>query len=129
MNKPQDFDQYWKKVEDELASIQPAAERTKLHLRSAPEAKVYGLKLTSLDPVPCHLQIAELRKCCSHPSFRRTMQIRFSSIVPPWTTSFGSAVCSKISGTAHFWNRFKTKLYLPQHRCRLSKSHGLSSYL
>jgi len=23
MNKPQDFDQYWKKVEDELASIQP----------------------------------------------------------------------------------------------------------
>ncbi len=49
MNKPQDFDQYWKKVEDELASIQPAAERTELHLRSAPEAKVYGLKLTSLD--------------------------------------------------------------------------------
>ena len=49
MNKPQDFDQYWKKVEDELASIQPAAERTQLHLRSAPEAKVYGLKLTSLD--------------------------------------------------------------------------------
>ena len=48
MNKPQDFDQYWKKVEDELASIQPAAERTELHLRSAPEAKVYGLKLTSL---------------------------------------------------------------------------------
>ena len=49
MNKPQDFDLYWKKVEDELASIQPAAERTELHLRSAPEAKVYGLKLTSLD--------------------------------------------------------------------------------
>ena len=49
MNKPQDFDQYWKKVEDELASIQPAVERTELHLRSAPEAKVYGLKLTSLD--------------------------------------------------------------------------------
>ena len=49
MNKPQDFDQYWKKVQDELASIQPAAERTELHLRSAPEAKVYGLKLTSLD--------------------------------------------------------------------------------
>ncbi|MCH2302130.1 MAG: acetylxylan esterase [SAR324 cluster bacterium] len=49
MNKPQDFDQYWKKVEDELASIQPAAERTELHLRSAPEAKVYGLKLASLD--------------------------------------------------------------------------------
>ena len=49
MNKPQDFDQYWKKVEDELASIQPAAERTELHLRSAPKAKVYGLKLTSLD--------------------------------------------------------------------------------
>jgi len=49
MHKPQDFDQYWKKVEDELASIQPAAERTELHLRSAPEAKVYGLKLTSLD--------------------------------------------------------------------------------
>ena len=49
MNKPQDFDQYWKKVEDELASIQPSAERTELHLRSAPEAKVYGLKLTSLD--------------------------------------------------------------------------------
>ena len=49
MNKPQDFDQYWKKVEDELASIQPAAERTELHLRSAPEAKVYGLKLISLD--------------------------------------------------------------------------------
>ena len=49
MNKPQDFDQYWNKVEDELASIQPAAERTELHLRSAPEAKVYGLKLTSLD--------------------------------------------------------------------------------
>ena len=49
MNKPQDFDQYWKKVEDELASIQPAAERTELQLRSAPEAKVYGLKLTSLD--------------------------------------------------------------------------------
>ena len=49
MNKPQDFDQYWKKVEDELASIKPAAERTELHLRSAPEAKVYGLKLTSLD--------------------------------------------------------------------------------
>ena len=49
MNKPQDFDQYWKKVEDELASIEPAAERTELHLRSAPEAKVYGLKLTSLD--------------------------------------------------------------------------------
>ena len=49
MNKPQDFDQYWKKVEDELASIQPAAERTELHLRSAPEAKVYGLTLTSLD--------------------------------------------------------------------------------
>ena len=49
MNKPQDFDQYWKKVEDELASIQPAAERTELHLRSAPEAKVYGLRLTSLD--------------------------------------------------------------------------------
>ena len=49
MNKPQDFDQYWKKVEDELASIQPAAEKTELHLRSAPEAKVYGLKLTSLD--------------------------------------------------------------------------------
>ena len=49
MNKPQDFDQYWKNVEDELASIQPAAERTELHLRSAPEAKVYGLKLTSLD--------------------------------------------------------------------------------
>ena len=49
MYKPQDFDQYWKKVEDELASIQPAAERTELHLRSAPEAKVYGLKLTSLD--------------------------------------------------------------------------------
>ena len=49
MNKPQDFDQYWKKVEDELASIQPAAERTELHLRSAPEAKVYGLKLNSLD--------------------------------------------------------------------------------
>ena len=49
MNKPQDFDQYWKKVEDELASIQPAAERTELHLRSAPEAKVYGLKLTSLN--------------------------------------------------------------------------------
>ena len=49
MNKPQDFDQYWKKVEDELASIQPAAERTELHLRSAPEAKLYGLKLTSLD--------------------------------------------------------------------------------
>ena len=49
MNKPQDFDQYWKKVEDELASIQPAAERTELHLRSAPVAKVYGLKLTSLD--------------------------------------------------------------------------------
>ena len=49
MNKPQDFDQYWKKVEDELASIQPAAERTELHLRSVPEAKVYGLKLTSLD--------------------------------------------------------------------------------
>ena len=49
MNKPQDFNQYWKKVEDELASIQPAAERTELHLRSAPEAKVYGLKLTSLD--------------------------------------------------------------------------------
>ena len=49
MNKPQDFDQFWKKVEDELASIQPAAERTELHLRSAPEAKVYGLKLTSLD--------------------------------------------------------------------------------
>ena len=49
MNKPQDFDQYWKKVEDELASIQPAPERTELHLRSAPEAKVYGLKLTSLD--------------------------------------------------------------------------------
>ena len=49
MNKPQDFDQYWKKVEDELASIQPAAERTELHLQSAPEAKVYGLKLTSLD--------------------------------------------------------------------------------
>ena len=49
MNKPKDFDQYWKKVEDELASIQPAAERTELHLRSAPEAKVYGLKLTSLD--------------------------------------------------------------------------------
>ena len=49
MNKPQDFDQYWKKIEDELASIQPAAERTELHLRSAPEAKVYGLKLTSLD--------------------------------------------------------------------------------
>ena len=49
MNKPEDFDQYWKKVEDELASIQPAAERTELHLRSAPEAKVYGLKLTSLD--------------------------------------------------------------------------------
>ncbi len=42
MNKPQDFDQYWKKVEDELASIQPAAERTELHLRSAPEAKVYA---------------------------------------------------------------------------------------
>ena len=49
MNKPQDFDQYWKKVEDELASIQPAPERTELQLRSAPEAKVYGLKLTSLD--------------------------------------------------------------------------------
>ena len=49
MNKPQDFDQYWKKVEDELASIQPAAERTELQLRSTPEAKVYGLKLTSLD--------------------------------------------------------------------------------
>ena len=49
MNKPQDFDQYWKKVEDELASIQPAAERTELYLRSVPEAKVYGLKLTSLD--------------------------------------------------------------------------------
>ena len=49
MNKPQDFDQFWKKVEDELASIQPAAERTELHLRSATEAKVYGLKLTSLD--------------------------------------------------------------------------------
>jgi len=49
MNKPQDFDQYWKKVEDELALIQPAAERTVLHLRSALEAKVYGLKLTSLD--------------------------------------------------------------------------------
>ena len=49
MSKPQDFDQYWKKVEDELASIEPAAERTELHLRSAPEAKVYGLKLTSLD--------------------------------------------------------------------------------
>ena len=49
MNKPQDFDQYWKKVEDELASIQPAAERTEIHLRSSPEAKVYGLKLTSLD--------------------------------------------------------------------------------
>ena len=49
MNKPQDFDQYWKKVEDELASIQPAAEKTELQLRSAPEAKVYGLKLTSLD--------------------------------------------------------------------------------
>ena len=49
MNKPQDFDQYWNKVEDELASIQPAAERTEFHLRSAPEAKVYGLKLTSLD--------------------------------------------------------------------------------
>ena len=49
MNKPQDFDQYWKKVEDELASIQPAAERTELHLRSAPEAIVYGLKLTSLN--------------------------------------------------------------------------------
>ena len=49
MNKPQDFDQYWKKVEDELASIQPAAERTELHLRSAPEAKVYELKLTSLN--------------------------------------------------------------------------------
>ena len=49
MNKPQDFDQYWKKVEDELASIQSAAERTELHLRSAPEAKVYGLKLTSLN--------------------------------------------------------------------------------
>ena len=49
MNKPQDFDQYWKKVEDELASIQPSAERTELHLRSTPEAKVYGLKLTSLD--------------------------------------------------------------------------------
>ena len=49
MNKPQDFDQYWKKVDDELASIQPSAERTELHLRSAPEAKVYGLKLTSLD--------------------------------------------------------------------------------
>ena len=49
MNKPQDFDQYWNKVEDELASIQPTAERTELHLRSAPEAKVYGLKLTSLD--------------------------------------------------------------------------------
>ena len=49
MNKPQDFDQYWKKVEDELASIQPAAERTELHLRSAPEAKVYGLKLTSMN--------------------------------------------------------------------------------
>ena len=111
MNKPQDFDQYWKKVDDELASIQPAAERTELHLRSALEAKVYGLKLTSLDhyrifayfcvlpkrPVPCHLQIAELRKCCSHPSFRRTMQIHLSSIVPPWTTSFGSTVCSKIS--------------------------------
>ena len=49
MNKPQDFDQYWKKVEDELASIQPAPERTELQLRSGPEAKVYGLKLTSLD--------------------------------------------------------------------------------
>ena len=49
MNKPQDFDQYWKKVEDELASIQPAAERTELHLRSAPKAKVYELKLTSLN--------------------------------------------------------------------------------
>ena len=49
MNKPQDFDQYWNKVEDELASIQPAAERTELHLRSAPEAKVYELKLTSLN--------------------------------------------------------------------------------
>ena len=49
MNKPQDFDQYWKKVEDELASIQPAAERTELQLRSAPEAKVYGLKITSLN--------------------------------------------------------------------------------
>ena len=49
MNKPQDFDQYWKKVEDELASIQPAAERNEIHLRSAPDAKVYGLKLTSLD--------------------------------------------------------------------------------
>ena len=42
-------DRYWKKVEDELASIQPAPERTELELRSAPEAKVYGLKLTSLD--------------------------------------------------------------------------------
>ena len=59
MNKPQDFDQYWKKVEDELASIQPAAERTELHLRSAPEAKVYGLKLTSLDHYLSLIHISE----------------------------------------------------------------------
>jgi len=32
-----------------ISFIQPAAERTELHLRSAPEAKVYRLKLTSLD--------------------------------------------------------------------------------
>ena len=48
MRKPQGFDQYWNKVEDELAAIQPAAEKIELHLRTTPEAIVYGLKLTSL---------------------------------------------------------------------------------
>ena len=83
MNKPQDFDQYWKKVEDELASIQPASERTELHLRSAPEAKVYGLKLTAwiiTESSPISVSLPEKARSLSSTDCRIT-EVLFTSLL------------------------------------------------
>ncbi|MGA1599103.1 MAG: acetylxylan esterase [bacterium] len=46
--KPDDFERYWSQVDQELAQVELAPERTELPLRSTPEGKVYGLRLTSL---------------------------------------------------------------------------------
>ena len=46
--KPEDFDSYWQQVEQELACVAQAPECTEMPLRSTPEGKVFGLRLTSL---------------------------------------------------------------------------------
>ena len=46
--KPEDFDSYWQRLEQELIRVEQAPECTEIPLRSTPEGKLFGLHLTSL---------------------------------------------------------------------------------